>query len=43
MIRERQANPGKQNDILNRLLETHEADPDKLSFRQILAVTSINM
>lgn len=43
MIRERQAHPGKQEDILDRLLKTHEQDPEKLTFRQILAVTSINM
>lgn len=43
MIRERQANPSKQNDILNSLLETHKTHPEKLSFREVLAVTSINM
>ena len=43
MIHERQEHPGKHEDILNRLLEMHESDPEKLSFREVLAVTSINM
>ncbi|KAI9842249.1 MAG: hypothetical protein M1837_007394 [Sclerophora amabilis] len=43
MIHERQQSSEKHNDILSRLLETHEASPEKLSFREIIAVTSINI
>ena len=43
MIKERQRNPGDRKDILARLLEVHEKEPLKLSFREIVAITTTNM
>lgn len=43
MIKERQKNHLDRNDILARLLEVHEKDPSKLSFREIVAITTTNM
>ena len=43
MIKERQKNPADRKDILARLLEVHEKEPAKLSFREIVAITTTNM
>ncbi|KAI9841181.1 MAG: hypothetical protein M1837_000969 [Sclerophora amabilis] len=43
MCRERLQNPVERKDILTRLFETHKASPEKLSFREIVAITTTNI
>ncbi len=43
MIKERQKNPVEGKDMLARLLEVHDKDPNQLSFRELVAITTTNM
>ncbi|OTA99734.1 hypothetical protein M426DRAFT_76178 [Hypoxylon sp. CI-4A] len=42
-IEERQRNPVPRKDILSQLLETHNNDPESLSMREIIAITTTNV
>ncbi|KAI4860878.1 cytochrome P450 [Hypoxylon rubiginosum] len=42
-VEERQQNPTPRKDILNQLLETHKDDPEILSMREIIAITTTNV
>ncbi|KAL1615416.1 hypothetical protein SLS56_011829 [Neofusicoccum ribis] len=43
MIEDRRTNPKRQRDLLARLLVTHDAEPSKLSSREVLALTTTNI
>ncbi|MCJ1360922.1 hypothetical protein MMC16_000017 [Acarospora aff. strigata] len=43
MIHERQQNPVDRKDILGHLFATHKINPEKLSFKEIVAITTTNV
>lgn len=43
MIQERQQNPVDRKDILGHLFTTHKLSPEKLSFNEIVAITTTNV
>ncbi|KAI1075116.1 cytochrome P450 [Whalleya microplaca] len=42
-VEERQRNPEPRRDILSQLLEAHKHDPESLSMREIIAITTTNV
>jgi len=42
-IEDRLKQTSSERDLLSRLLEVHQANPERLSYREVIALTTTNM